>query len=281
MISIRNLTFTYHGSHTPALKDVSLEIAQGDFVGIIGASGAGKSSLLSAMNGLIPHYLRGDYYGHVSVCGLDTVETSLTDISHHVGTMFQDTESQFVATCVEDEVLYGLENFGVPRDEIEERVSQALAELGISGLRGRDIGGLSGGQKQKVALASLLALRPGILLLDEPTGELDPRSTQQVFAILERLNREHGITVVVVEQKLTVLARHARTLALLDHGALRASGPTGEVLGEGALLDELGLVRAGVAELSSRLMDAGLARHIATDVDDAESQVRRALCCAR
>lgn len=278
IISIDKLTFTYRGSAEPALRDIELNIAEGDFVGVIGASGAGKSTLLSAINGLIPHYLRGDFYGAVSVGGLDTFEASLTEISHAVGTMFQDTESQFVATCVEDEVLYGLENFGVPRAEIPGRVTEALDLLGISALRERDIEGLSGGQKQKVALASVIALRPRVLLLDEPTGELDPASTQQVFELLERLNREHGITIVVVEQKLSVLARHARTLALLDRGRLRASGRAEEVLREGELLAELGLARSGVAEFSARLLEAGLAEKIATSVDEAESQVRSILC---
>lgn len=277
MISIDRLTFTYRGSDAPALKDVTLAIEPGDFVGVIGASGAGKSSLVSAINGLIPHYLRGDFYGSVTVCGLDTVDSSLTDISHHVGTMFQDTESQFVATCVEDEVLYGLENFGIPAAVAYPRVAEALELLGIAGLRNRDIMALSGGQKQKVALASVIALRPQILLLDEPTGELDPRSTQQVFDILERLNREYGITIVVVEQKLTVLAQHAHTLVLLDGGAIRAAGPTAEVLQQGDLLEELGLVRAGVAEFSSHLMSAGLVGTIATTVDAAEAQVRSLL----
>ncbi|MGV8084188.1 MAG: energy-coupling factor ABC transporter ATP-binding protein [Coriobacteriia bacterium] len=278
IISIDKLTFTYRGSAEPALRDIDLRIEPGDFVGIIGASGAGKSTLLSAINGLIPHYLRGDFYGAVTVGGLDTFDATLTAISHTVGTMFQDTESQFVATCVEDEVLYGLENFGVPREEIPGRVAEALDLLGISALRERDIEDLSGGQKQKVALASVIALRPQVLLLDEPTGELDPASTHQVFALLDRLNREYGITVVVVEQKLPVLARHARTLALLDRGRLRAIGPAEEVLREGDLLGELGLERSGVAEFSALLLEAGLADKIATSVDEAESQVRRALC---
>lgn len=278
MIAIDNLTFTYRGSDRPSLVGINLQVAEGDFVGVIGASGAGKSSLIAAMNGLIPHHLRGDYYGHVRVRGLDTVDATLTDVSRLVGTMFQDTESQFVATCVEDEVLYGLENFGVPREEIEERVAGALALLGISDLRRRDIAGLSGGQKQKVALASVIALRPRVLLLDEPTGELDPGSTRDVFELLERLNRELGITVVVVEQKLGVLVQHARTLALLDGGTLRAFGPTREVLARGGLLDELGLGRPPVTVFSAHLVAAGLADDLAISVDEAEAQARSVLC---
>ena len=154
------------------------------------------------MNGIIPHCYPGDFFGSVVVEGNDTCETALTDISLVVGSVCQDIDSQFVASVVDDEMLYGLENFGVPHDEIEARMVEALEDMGIGDLRDRTIDSLSGGQKQKVAIASILALRPKVLVLDEPTAELDPASSVGVFDLLTRYAREHGTTVVVVEQKI-------------------------------------------------------------------------------
>ena len=144
----------------------------------------------------MPHCYPGDFYGSVVVDGLDTCETALTDLSRVVGSVCQDVDSQFVTSVVEDEVLYGLENFAVPRDQMEGRVAQALADMGISDLRDRVISSLSGGQKQKVAIASILAMRPKVLVLDEPTAELDPASSRSVFDLLARYACEHGATAV-------------------------------------------------------------------------------------
>ena len=200
MITIQDFSFTYKGEKKPALQDVCLTVPEGGFLGVIGPAGAGKTTLARAVSGMIPHHYTGDYYGRVSVNGLDTVETSLSDISRLVGMVFQDVESQIISPMVEDEILYGLENFGVPREEIPARMEEAMERVGIADLRDRTIGSLSGGQRQKVAIASIIALKPRVLVLDEPTGELDPRSSRQVFSLLKELNEEQGITVIVIEQ---------------------------------------------------------------------------------
>lgn len=176
MVEISEFTFCYKGAPSPAVSDITLAVADGSFVGITGAAGAGKSTLTYALNGIIPHCYPGDFYGSVCIDGMDTTQTRLTDISRVVGSVCQDVDSQMVSSIVEDEMLYGLENFGVPRDQIEERVSGALSDMGILHLRDQAISGLSGGQKQKVAIAAILALRPRVLVLDEPTAELDPAS---------------------------------------------------------------------------------------------------------
>ena len=206
MIEIRDFTFQYRESERPAVSGISLAIPDGAFVGITGAAGSGKSTLTYALNGIIPHCYPGDFYGSVTVDGLDTCDVALTDVSRLVGSVCQDVDSQFVTSVVEDEVLYGLENFGVPKGEIEGRVAQALDDMGIADLRDRMIATLSGGQKQKVAIASVQALNPRVLVLDEPTAELDPASSQAVFDLLARYAREHGTTVVVVEQKIALLS---------------------------------------------------------------------------
>ena len=172
MIKIRDFTFRYREGDRPVVSGIDLDIPDGAFVGITGAAGSGKSTLTYALNGIIPHCSPGDFYGSVVVDGLDTCEVALTDVSRLVGSVCQDVDSQFVTSVVEDEILYGLENFGVPRGQIEDRVAQALADMGISEVRDRVISSLSGGQKQKVAIASVLALNPRVLVLDEPTAAM-------------------------------------------------------------------------------------------------------------
>ena len=183
MVEINNLTFKYEGSQKNALENINLHVNKGDFLGIIGESGAGKTTLCSAINALIPHHFKGDYYGSVKVDGQDTFDIAPGLLALKVGSVFQDIDSQMLSTFVEDEILFGLENFGVPKDQIERRLSQALKDIGIEDLRYREIASLSGGQKQKVAIASILALEPEVLLLDEPTGELDPASSRQIFSV--------------------------------------------------------------------------------------------------
>ena len=199
MIELKDFSFRYASGKRNALQNLNLTIEDGDFVGIIGNSGAGKSTLTYAINGIVPHHYRGDFYGSVMVNGLDTVDHSPEEIATHVGSVFQDVDAQMVTSMVEDELLFGLENFSVPREEIESRVTEALEQTGIPELRYRDLDTLSGGQKQKVAVAAILALRPRIIVLDEPTGELDPQSSEQIYSLLAQLNRQSGTTIIAVE----------------------------------------------------------------------------------
>ena len=252
MIEMQDFSFRYREGAEPVVRDVSLRIPDGCFVGITGPAGSGKSTLTYAVNGIIPHCYPGDFYGSVTVDGLDTVEASLTDVSRLVGSVCQDIDSQMVATVVEDEILYGLENFAVPRDEIPARVGEALAAMGIADLRERTIDSLSGGQKQKVAVASVVALKPRVLVLDEPTAELDPASSVAVFELLARYARENGTTVIVVEQKIALLSDYADLLVIVDGGSIRYAGTPDEVL---AHSDEL-LALGANCPRSTTLMNA-------------------------
>ncbi|MBR0405349.1 MAG: ATP-binding cassette domain-containing protein [Eggerthellaceae bacterium] len=258
MIEIRNFTFTYRESDAPVVRDINLSIPAGSFVGITGAAGSGKSTLTYAMNGIIPHCYPGDFFGSVTVDGLDTCETSLTDISQIVGSVCQDIDSQIVTSIVEDEMLYGLENFGVPHNEIEKRVEEALEDMGISDLRDRVIASLSGGQKQKVAIASILALKPKVLMLDEPTAELDPASSLQVFQLLARYAREHGTTVVVVEQKIALVSEFADMLVIVDKGTIRFADTPANVLAHSEELLEIGVNCPRATTLMNRLAADGV-----------------------
>ena len=258
MIEIKDFTFTYRESAEPVVRDINLSIPAGSFVGITGAAGCGKSTLTYAMNGIIPHCYPGDFFGSVTVDGIDTCEASLTDISRIVGSVCQDIDSQIVTSIVEDEMLYGLENFGVSHDEIDVRVEEALADMGISDLRDRVIASLSGGQKQKVAIASILALKPKVLMLDEPTAELDPASSLQVFQLLARYAHEHGTTVVVVEQKIALLSEFADMLVIIDEGTIRFADTPTNVLAHSDELLEIGVNCPRATTLMNRLASDGI-----------------------
>ena len=278
MIVADHVTFQYADSSDPALKDISLKIGDRDFIGITGTSGAGKSTLAMALNGVIPHEFKGDFYGSVKIDGMDTVEHQVEDFCRKVGEVFQDIDSQMVASVVEDEILFGLENFGVSHEEIGARLEKALDDLGIAELRTREISSLSGGQKQKVAIAAILALEPQILVLDEPTGELDPESSREIFGLLRKLNEEKGITIVIVEQKIKLLCEYVKRLVVLDKGSLVFDGVPGEVITHIDMFKTLGINVPPVAELSHLLRLDGLWNDgITLTVTEAEKMVREVL----
>ena len=276
MIQIQDMSFTYKGENQPALQEIRLSVPDGGFLGIIGPAGAGKTTLARAVTGMIPHHYKGDFYGSVTVNGMDTFETSLPDLSRIVGMVFQDVDSQIISPMVEDELLYGLENFSVPREEIPARIEEALQKVGIADLRERTIGSLSGGQRQKVAIASIIALKPQILVMDEPTGELDPRSSRQVFSLLKELNEEHGVTVIIIEQKIMLLCEFARQLAVLSEGRIVRQGDTRDVLAHSEELEALGVNCPRVTTLSRILgEETGERQPACISLDEAEAMVRR------
>ena len=258
IIELRDVSFAYSSEAKPALSHVSLSIAPGEFVGVIGSAGSGKSTLMSLMSGAIPHHYTGQLFGAVLVDGRDTCEISLTDISRTVGSVLQDIDAQMVAPIVEDELLFGLENYGVPHDQIEERIAQTLATVGISDLRHREIATLSGGQKQKVAIAAILALAPRVLVLDEPTAALDPASSKLVYETLRQVNRQAGITVVVVEQKVALQCEYCDRILIMGNKQLAFDGEPHEVFSHAAKLREMGIDSPRVARMANSLVADGL-----------------------
>jgi len=235
LISIKNLTFYYSGSDKPALCDINLEIGDGEFVLLTGPSGGGKSSLCRCLNGLIPHFYGGKIAGKVGVNGLDVTKHSTKELATMVGMVFQDPENQLVAMDVDSELAFGLENLAFAKEVIARRVEEALDTVGIVSLRHRATSELSGGEKQRVAIASVLALYPDILVLDEPTSELDPKGAEDVLNVVERLNDELGITVILVEHRLDRVVAHSDRVTVLEKGMITADGDPRSILSDGRI----------------------------------------------
>ena len=259
MIRIEDLTFYYSGAMQPALEGINLEIRDGEFVLVTGPSGSGKSSLCRCLNGLIPHFYGGKIAGRVEVGGLDTLKHSTRELATKVGMVFQDPENQLVSLDVEREIAFGLENLAFPRDLIAKRLEESLDTLGISDLRHRQLHELSGGEKQKVAIASVLALHPEVLILDEPTSELDPKSAEEVLSLAQRLNDELGITVILIEHRLDRVIQHVDRLVVLDRGRVVADGATRDVLSKSYQeISEAGVGMPPIIKLAHKLGEKGI-----------------------
>ncbi|MFZ5917604.1 MAG: ABC transporter ATP-binding protein [Chloroflexota bacterium] len=215
MIEIRNLTYRYPDSTAPVLQDLSLSVHEGEFLLVIGPSGSGKSTLLRSFNGLAPHFYGGTFSGEVRVCGQNPLTVEPRGMSRYVGLVFQDPESQFVVDAVEDELVFALENHGVPQTTMRKRVEEVLDQLDIAHLRNRRVSTLSGGEKQRVAIAAVLTLQPRLLVLDEPTSQLDPQAAEEVLDALVRLNHDLGLTIVLSEHRLERVAQYADRILYL------------------------------------------------------------------
>ncbi len=240
MIRIENLTVHY--GTRQALDNITLSVDAGDFVLVTGPSGCGKSTLARCLNGLIPHSLAAKLTGHVIVAGLDTTEHSTADLARSVGLVFQNPSAQFFNLTVDEEIAFGPRNLGLSEIEVAERIGWALESTGLTGFEDRAIATLSGGELQRLAIAAVLAMRPRLLVLDEPTSSLDVTGSRQVMRALSRIN-ESGITIVVIEHRLGVVAQNARRTIVMDGGRIVADGLTSACLGRRELLRELGLRR--------------------------------------
>lgn len=243
VIAFSRFSYTYPDALAPALSEVTLEIPPGRMTLVAGPSGSGKSTLLRALNGLVPHFTGGRVSGSVTVAGHDPVTEGPAAMAPRVGFVFQDPEAQFVTGQVEDEIAFALENAAVPRDEMRRRVDAILEQLGLTQLRRRAIETLSGGEMQRVAIASALVLRPQILVLDEPTSQLDPESAHEALLALSHLQEALGLTVVLAEHRLDRALPYAQRLLLVEEGRARI-GPPAE------MLDGLGTLAPPLARLA-------------------------------
>jgi len=232
MIRLRDVTYFYPRATTPALADLTLEIPAGQFCAVIGANGAGKSTLCYTLAGFVPHFYRGKLSGGVEVAGVDVPAASLAQLAGHVGLVFANPFNQITGArfSVREEIAFGLENMGVPLDEMEARVEDILGFAGLRDLAERSPFALSGGQQQRLAIASVLVMRPPVIVLDEPTSQLDPIGSREVFAVLRDLAATDAATVVLAEQKLEWVAVFADRVIVLHEGRIVADGLPGDVL---------------------------------------------------
>ncbi|MDN4474707.1 ATP-binding cassette domain-containing protein [Demequina sp. SYSU T00192] len=285
LIELDRLSFRYPGADRDTLRNVSLTIEEGDFVAVIGGNGSGKTTLCKTFNGLVPHYWAGDFAGEARVAGLDTYESSVAELSGIVGYVYQDFQNQLVRPRVRDEVEFGPMNFGM--EDFQARGAEAMAMLGIDHLAERFVWQLSGGQAHLTALASVLSMRPRIIVVDEPVAEVDPAGAHALYERLTQLNRDHGITVVVIEHHAEFISQYAKSVILMDDGApvwhlpvaeaaaradeLATHGiPAPQIVDACAALDVPGAPRT-VAEAATLLRDAGAVPRLASSLrtDDA------------
>jgi energy-coupling factor transport system ATP-binding protein len=252
IVSINDLHYRYRGQKTYALQEINLEMNRGEFLVIMGPSEAGKSTLAATINGLIPHFHRGKLKGEVTVMGRKTSENSVAQMAEIVGMVFQDFEAQLFSTNVELEVAFGPENFAVERDEIGRRIDENLNYVGLDAFRNRPPSTLSGGQKQKLAIASVLALKPTVLVMDEPTTDLDPISKMGVFEITHRLCKRDDLTLMIVEHE-TEEALFADRIAFIKEGKLIKVGTTREMLSDVELMEQLGVMPLGIPKFFKQM----------------------------
>jgi len=257
VIEARGLTYTYPESKKPALVDVDLVVEEGEFVILTGPSGCGKTTLCRCLNGLIPHFYGGELRGELYVAGMNVKEHKTWEIAQHVGLVFQNPENQLFSLTVEKDVAFGPENLGLPRDEIRNRVDWALDRTGTTPLRYRAPYELSGGQQQRVAIASTLAMKPKVLVLDEPTSFLDPRGAQRIFETVNRLNKELGITIILVEHRLDLASVYADRVIVMNDGRIALDGTPKEVYLSGET-EALGVGVVKVVKLYQLLEETGL-----------------------
>jgi len=274
-ISARNLSFKYAGAETPSMENVSISIEKGEFVILTGPSGCGKTTLCRCLNGLIPNFYTGDLTGELEVDGVNVSGKTTAELASHVGFVFQNPENQLFSLSVERDVGFGLENMGVPREEAIERVQWAMRATGILDLREKAPYELSGGQQQRAAIAGILAMRPNILVLDEPTSFLDPKSAEEIVAVIAKLSHDIGLSTLLVEHRLDIVSRYANRVIVMDRGRVELDGAPSEVYNDRARLIGVGLPR--VTMLFHLLRTDGFDVTNPITVEQASGDLRRLL----
>ena len=253
-IEIENLTYSYPGEAGPTLKHITLQIEKGDFLAVVGNNGSGKSTLCKTLNGLIPHFIAGEFQGKVMAGGLDTLESDVGSLSHRVGYVYQDFENQIVRPTVLDDASYACLNYAVP--DYKARGLEALERCGLEGRENDYIWQLSGGQTHLLALAGSISLRPEVLILDEPIAQLDPGHADRIYQVLKELNEKHGKTILVIEHHTEYIADYCKHILLLKDGEVQWMLPTAEALQRVEELEECNIFPPQVTLAAHRIQQA-------------------------
>ena len=274
-IEVKKLSFTYAGAEKPSMEDVDLSFEKGDFVILTGPSGCGKTTLCRCLNGLIPNFYSGELKGDLLVDGISVEGRSTAELATHVGFVFQNPENQLFSLSVERDVAFGLENLGVAKEEAILRVNWAMKATGIFDLRNKAPYELSGGQQQRAAIAGVLAMHPSVLVLDEPTSFLDPKSAEEIVQIIAKLSRELQLTTLLVEHRLDVVSRYANRVVVMDNGKIALNGTPREVYNDKARLIGIGLPK--VTMLFHLLRKDGFDVNNPITIEEASVELKRLL----
>lgn len=258
MIEISKVNFRYLGTSSNILNDVSLNIKKGEFIGIIGPTGSGKSTFCYLLNGLIPHSINGYFSGTVKINDIDTKHSSVDNLSSIVGYMLQEPSFQIATPYVESEIAFGMENLSIAPEEMQNRINEVLKILGIIHLRNKPTSDLSEGEKQRVILASILAMRPEILVLDECTSMLDVKSKNELANTLKFLHSDQDKTIVMIEHDLDFLIELADRIILMNSGKIVADGPKEDILLNVDLLAKNNLQAPNLVQIFKQLQERGL-----------------------
>ncbi|HEY9088495.1 MAG TPA: ABC transporter ATP-binding protein [Anaerolineaceae bacterium] len=261
IIELKDVTFTYASTETPALKNINLTIYEGEYVALMGLNGAGKTTLQLTLNGVIPNMMMGDFEGTVVVSGMDTEEYPVREMAKVIGLVFDNPEFQLSQMSVAEEIALGLENLGTPPAEMHRIIAESLEIVGLAGFEDRSPFGLSGGQQQRLSIASALAMKPRIVVMDEPTSNVDPIGKEEIFAVAAQLNRERGMTVIMAEHEVEVMAAYADRIIVLHKGEIILNGSPHEVFSQVDTLKNIGLRVPQATELAYRLNQQGLAAY--------------------
>lgn len=260
-VKIENFNFYFPEQETPFLKDINIHIEPGEFAVIVGPSSCGKSTLGLCLTGIYPHVLEGTTNGNLSIGGIDVATAPTSQITTKIGIVFQDPDSQFCNLLVEEEVAFGPENLLIDREIIKQRIEKYLSFVNLKGFNNRRITELSGGQKQRIAIASVLAMEPEILVLDQPTANVDPSGKEDIFETLYKLNQETGKTLILIEHQIDELVRYVDKLIVMEEGRILYQGNPREVLAAhgGEMEDRLGLWTPEVSRAGRFLAEKGMA----------------------
>jgi energy-coupling factor transport system ATP-binding protein len=260
IVTVEDFGFRYLSRQEWALDGISFEIDEREFIGVTGASGAGKSTLCLGLTGLVPHIIEGTMRGRIIVDESDTREAPISKLSGIIGIVFQDPRSQLTgsAMTVEEEVAFGLQNLGVPREEMRVRIHESLTAVGLNGFETRAPFELSGGEQQRLSLATVLAMRPRILVLDEPTEMLDPEGLIQVMTAIRRIHEDFGITTILVSNQPQTLVEYVTRVVILSKGKMSSICTPREFSQKTKHLMELGVRPTQVAQVASMLDERGL-----------------------
>ena len=269
-IEIDHLTYSYPGAAQPALRDITVNIEQGDFLAIVGNNGCGKSTFCKTLNGLIPQFISGDFSGRVLACGLDTRTSDVGALARKVGYVYQDFENQIIRPTVLDDASYACQNYAMA--DYRERGRAALAQCGLQGKENDFIWQLSGGQTHLLALAGAVSLQPDVLILDEPIAQLDPAHADRIYAVLRRLNEEYGKTIIVIEHHTEYIADFCKHVMLLKEGRVQWVLPTEEALQRVEELQSCNIFPPQVTIAAWRISrEAGRAERLPTTVEEGKA----------